>query len=168
MEDGDDRRRRFAMTRRRTHMGEVAEKRGYVGRTGAVLAAVALAAAMPALAAGPDAEAYRAWGKDLFATYCASCHGVDGKGDGPVAKGLKTPPKDLTRIAERNEGKLPPNLVEEIIDGRQYFVAHGDRTMPIWGDVFAQGKGDYAARIRVYALRTYLESIQEAPMSHQP
>ena len=134
----------------------------------ASLAAVALAAAIPAFAGGPDEEAYRAWGKELFATHCASCHGADAKGGGPAASGLKAPPKDLTRIAERYEGKFPPNLVEEIIDGRRYFVAHGDRAMPIWGDVFAEKKGDYAARVRVDALRIYLESIQEPPTSHVP
>jgi mono/diheme cytochrome c family protein len=123
-----------------------------------------LSVAMPVLA-GPDDDAYRAWGKETFAKYCAACHGADAKGDGPAAKDLKTAPKDLTRIAERSGGTFPPNFVEEVIDGRRYFVAHGDRTMPIWGDVFAEGKGDYAARARVHALRTYLESIQEPPMS---
>lgn len=135
---------------------------------GMMLATVAFSAVMTAFAGGPDEEAYRAWGKDLFTTHCASCHGADGKGGGPVARDLKTQPKDLTRIAERNEGKFPPNLVTEIVDGRLYYVAHGDRAMPIWGDVFAQGKGDYAARVRVYALQLYLESIQEPPMSHAP
>lgn len=124
----------------------------------------ALVAALPAFA-GPDEDAYRAWGKETFANYCASCHGADGKGDGPAAKDLKTTPKDLTLIAERNGGTFPPNLVEEIIDGRRYFIAHGDRTMPIWGDTFAEHKGDYAARARVSALRMYLQSIQQAPMS---
>ncbi len=131
------------------------------------LAIVAMAVAIPAFA-DDQGEMYRAWGKDLFATHCASCHGADAKGHGPAAEGLKTPPKDLTRIAERNEGKFPPNFVQEVIDGRRYYMAHGDRVMPIWGDVFAAGKGDYAARARVYALRAYLESIQEAPMSHIP
>jgi mono/diheme cytochrome c family protein len=132
------------------------------------LAAVTLTVAIQAFASGPDEEAYRAWGKELFAAHCASCHGADAKGGGPVASDLKAPPKDLTRIAERYEGKFPPNLVEEIIDGRRYFMAHGDRAMPIWGDFFAQGKGDYAGRVRVDALRIYLESIQEPPTSHVP
>lgn len=132
------------------------------------VAAAALAMATPAFAGGPDEEAYRAWGKELFATHCATCHGADGKGDGPVAKDLKTLPKDLTRIAERNEGKFPPNFVEEVVDGQRYFIAHGDRVMPIWGDVFAQGKGQYAGGMRVYALRIYLQSIQEPAMSHAP
>lgn len=131
----------------------------------ALATAAALAIATAVFAGGLEDEAYRAWGKDLFATHCASCHGAGGQGDGPVARDLKTVPKDLTRIAERHDGKFPPNLVEEVIDGRRYYVAHGDRAMPIWGDVFAQGRGDYAARAQVYALRVYLESIQEAPMS---
>ena len=131
------------------------------------LAIVMLAVAMPVFAEAPDDEAYRAWGKDLFATYCAPCHGSDGKGNGPVARELKTPPKDLTRIAEENQGSFPPNFVEEVIDGRRYFMAHGDRVVPIWGEEFAQGKGDYAARARVYALQMYLRSIQKAPATQK-
>jgi len=127
------------------------------------LAIVLLAIAIPAFAEAPEDDAYRAWGKELFATHCAPCHGPGGKGNGPVAPDLKTPPKDLTRIAEENQGSFPPNFVEEVIDGRRYFMAHGDRVMPIWGEEFAHGKGDYAARIRVYALQMYLRSIQKAP-----
>jgi cytochrome c553 len=35
------------------------------------------------------------YGRDLFEFYCASCHGRDGKGSGPVAPALKTPPPHL-------------------------------------------------------------------------
>jgi mono/diheme cytochrome c family protein len=31
-------------------------------------------------------------GRQLYATFCATCHGVDGRGDGPAAAGLKSPP----------------------------------------------------------------------------
>lgn len=41
------------------------------------------------------------------AFYCASCHGVDAKGEGPVAKSLNVKPSDLTRIAARSGGKFP-------------------------------------------------------------
>jgi mono/diheme cytochrome c family protein len=149
-------------------MARIDTRRFRRASTKVALAAAVLVTAAPAFAGELNDEAYRAWGKDLFARYCGSCHGADGKGDGPVAREFKKPPQDLTRIAERNEGKYPPNLVEEIVDGRRYFMAHGDRTMPIWGDIFAQGKGDYAARVRVYALRLYLESIQQPPISHAP
>lgn len=35
-------------------------------------------------------------GQSLFAQHCVSCHGPDGRGDGPLAKDLKIPPADLT------------------------------------------------------------------------
>jgi mono/diheme cytochrome c family protein len=35
-------------------------------------------------------------GKQLFQTYCTVCHGADGRGTGPAAKGLPHPPADLT------------------------------------------------------------------------
>jgi high-affinity iron transporter len=31
----------------------------------------------------------------LFAQYCASCHGAQGRGDGPLAKGMEPPPSDF-------------------------------------------------------------------------
>jgi mono/diheme cytochrome c family protein len=35
-------------------------------------------------------------GKHLFAQYCATCHGDEGKGDGQNASNLNPPPPDLT------------------------------------------------------------------------
>src|SRR5690606_4649488 len=44
-------------------------------------------------------------GKALYAQHCAACHGADGKGDGPAAKGLEPAPSnfhDLDRMAQRS------------------------------------------------------------------
>jgi mono/diheme cytochrome c family protein len=41
-------------------------------------------------------------GEKTFVRYCASCHGVGGTGNGPVAPALKPPPTDLTTISKRN------------------------------------------------------------------
>ncbi|NDD63710.1 MAG: hypothetical protein EBZ36_07005, partial [Acidobacteria bacterium] len=38
-------------------------------------------------------------GRKLYVQYCASCHGMDAKGNGPVAAELKTAPTNLTTIA---------------------------------------------------------------------
>jgi mono/diheme cytochrome c family protein/uncharacterized membrane protein len=35
-------------------------------------------------------------GKELFAQHCVSCHGEEGRGNGPLAKNLPIPPADLT------------------------------------------------------------------------
>lgn len=44
-------------------------------------------------------------GAVLYAGQCAACHGAQGKGDGPLAKGLEPPPSnfhDLERMAQRS------------------------------------------------------------------
>ena len=46
-------------------------------------------------------------GADLFAAYCATCHGKNGKGKGTVVPALKVAPPDLTLIARRNGGTFP-------------------------------------------------------------
>jgi mono/diheme cytochrome c family protein len=44
-------------------------------------------------------------GEGLYRMYCAVCHGRTGRGDGPAAIELKTPPRDLTTLARRHDGK---------------------------------------------------------------
>ena len=72
-------------------------------------------------------------GKAEFQSSCASCHGTDGKGKGPVSEQLKVPPPDLTILAKNNNGVFPTNAVDESIDGLQTIPAHGTREMPVWG-----------------------------------
>ena len=43
-------------------------------------------------------------GRTEYQSSCASCHGVDGKGMGPVADALKTKPADLTTMTKKNNG----------------------------------------------------------------
>jgi mono/diheme cytochrome c family protein len=38
-------------------------------------------------------------GAEDFATFCAACHGLDGRGAGEVAATLAAAPADLTRLA---------------------------------------------------------------------
>ena len=73
-------------------------------------------------------------GKSEFQSSCASCHGTDAKGKGPVSDQLKIPPPDLTMLAKNNNGVFPTNAVYEAIDGLKAIPAHGTREMPIWGD----------------------------------
>ena len=105
-------------------------------------------------------------GSALFTTYCASCHGQSGRGNGTVAIFLKVPPADLTQIAARNKGTFPAERVYQIIDGRQAVRPHGDSQMPVWGEAFAKsmtGGGEEATAAKIRALVKYLESIQTAP-----
>ena len=73
------------------------------------------------------------YGPDVFAFYCATCHGRDAKGGGPVAAALHTPPADLTAIARRNGGAFPRARVEAMVThGMAGPEAHGTSEMPVW------------------------------------
>ena len=105
---------------------------------------------------------YLNWGRELFRSYCASCHGTDGTGNGPAAGSLKFAPADLTRISK--EGKFPRQKVIAYIVGETSVPAHGSREMPVWGRVLQERGGPFAsaaARAEIYAITDYLESIQE-------
>jgi mono/diheme cytochrome c family protein len=101
-------------------------------------------------------------GGDLFRFYCASCHGREGKGDGPVASALNRRPPDLTTIARRNGGRFPTLRVEEFVTGnRDPAVAHGSADMPVWGPIFrALDPQDRMNRIRIENVVAFIESIQ--------
>lgn len=68
-----------------------------------------------------------------FRRYCAQCHGLSGKGNGPVAGSLKKKPADLTALSKNNGGKFPREHVYDVISGATVVEAHGTREMPIWG-----------------------------------
>jgi mono/diheme cytochrome c family protein len=101
-------------------------------------------------------------GGDLFRFYCASCHGREGKGDGPVASALNRRPPDLTTIASRNGGRFPTDRVEGFVTGnREPAQAHGSADMPVWGPIFqALDSQDRMNRIRIQNVVAYIESIQ--------
>jgi mono/diheme cytochrome c family protein len=101
-------------------------------------------------------------GENLYQTYCSSCHGADGKGNGPMATWLKISPSDLTKIAARSGGKFPLVRVDRIISGEEALPSgHGTRAMPIWGPVFSQVTRDQdLGRVRIDNLARYLRDIQ--------
>jgi mono/diheme cytochrome c family protein len=100
-------------------------------------------------------------GPDLFRAYCASCHGKDGKGNGPAASALKATVPDLTLISKRNGGKFPVERIRRIIMGEGMIASHGSREMPVWGPIFHQVESDVdRGPVRLENLVKYLESIQ--------
>jgi mono/diheme cytochrome c family protein len=107
-----------------------------------------------------------ALGELQYTLYCASCHGVTGKGDGPVADALKVRPTNLTLLESINEGTFPEERLTEYIDGREYVAAHGSRVMPVWGNVWHQNEvgralSEEEVQRRIAELVEYIRSIQE-------
>jgi mono/diheme cytochrome c family protein len=107
-----------------------------------------------------DAAAVQA-GRKLFMKHCATCHGTDAKGKGPVSAALKTGPPDLTIIKTPGE-KFPTYRIATIIDGEKDVTAHGTRKMPVWGTIFRRSEGDLLRQANIYSLVKYIESIQTA------
>jgi mono/diheme cytochrome c family protein len=101
-------------------------------------------------------------GKEMFNAYCASCHGKDGKGDGPAAPALKMPATNLTTLAVKNGGTFPAAHIAAMIQGESGTPAHGSKDMPVWGPVFMSIGGHSAAQVqlRIRNLTKYLESLQ--------
>jgi mono/diheme cytochrome c family protein len=102
-------------------------------------------------------------GPDLFRFYCASCHGRDGRGGGPVASALKVPPSNLTRLAQRHGGTFPSQQVEAFVtnNGSILSPAHGNSDMPVWGPIFhGLDPSDTLVRVRIANLVAHIESMQ--------
>ena len=102
-------------------------------------------------------------GQEMYKTYCAVCHGTDGKGNGPAAGAMKVPPNDLTVLAQKNAGKYPALRVAAVIRGEETLTAHGSKDMPVWGRLFWNISGGHEAEVqqRVANLNKYIEALQK-------
>lgn len=150
------------------------EKEGIVKKL-AIAGAAALAAILVLpLAASAQSEQAQftqvTTGGEVYRTYCATCHGTAGRGDGPLAASMNKKPANLTEIAKRNGGVFPTELVFKTIDGRTPVRGHGGPDMPVWGDAFAKSReaGDQE-RVKsvIQSLVDYLDSIQLRPAHDQ-
>ena len=115
----------------------------------------------------PSREQQIAEGKRAYLRTCASCHGTDGRGDGPVAPTLRVRPTDLTRLASTHGGTFPRAHVEDVVTGASPITAHGTSDMPVWRLTFGPTSSGAAAaaalrrRRWLNSLVDYLETIQE-------
>lgn len=139
-------------------------------RTGMLGTTLALVAALPLMLAlqRPASQARQRIplpldGAQIFRSYCATCHGADGKGQGPVASALKHPPSDLTLISRHNGGRFPRDRVKAIIAGQEQSIsAHGSREMPVWGPVFHEVERDQDwGEVRLENVTTFVQSLQQ-------
>jgi mono/diheme cytochrome c family protein len=101
-------------------------------------------------------------GKQMYSSYCAPCHAVDGRGNGPVASALKTPPPDLTLLTRSNGGKFPDAHVVSVLENGAEIKAHGTAEMPVWGPILAKMNltNPQDRMLRISNLSRYLESMQ--------
>ncbi len=105
--------------------------------------------ALPLLATAQD----QTEGRKLYASYCASCHGEKGKGDGVAASSLPVKPKDHTNGAVMNS-MTDQALVDVISKG-------GGGTgkspfMPAWGTSLNEKQvRDIVIYIRTLAVPPY-------------
>lgn len=105
-------------------------------------------------------------GQMAFEQYCATCHGMDGAGAGPLTELLTAAVPDLTGLSARNDGVFPMLEVLHIIDGRTGLRGHGG-PMPVYGAVFDENAnaGPYGGPIytrgRILSLAYYLETLQK-------
>ena len=101
-------------------------------------------------------------GKEMFNSYCAVCHGTDGKGGGPAASAMKTPPTNLTDLAKNSGGKYPAPHVAAVIRGQATTASHGSQDMPVWGPLFSSISQGHEAQVqqRIANLVGYGETLQ--------
>jgi len=137
-------------------------KRTMVTELAPALIAVALVVAIPQIA---QADMERT-GQQEFRANCAVCHGIEARGDGPMADLFDPRPSNLTLLSRQNDGFFPYGTVFDSIDGRSEVAAHGPRDMPVWGEAL-QASGDsigpdreLLAYGRILALTRYLERLQ--------
>jgi mono/diheme cytochrome c family protein len=128
-----------------------------------LVVAVADAQNKPAVNKAPERRAAAASGKQTYMHYCASCHGVDARGNGPAAFVLKTTPPDLTTLAKRHGAKFPYEYVSEVLRFGTRILSHGSSDMPIWGPIFSSmdSYNEVAVRKRIKDLSDYLASLQQ-------
>ncbi len=106
-------------------------------------------------------------GAGLFQDFCAACHGVEARGDGPMTEVLSVEIPDLTRLS--TGGAFPHFDVAAKIDGRDPVLSHGG-AMPVWGSVFEGGESAFirtesgqpiVTSEPIAALVAWLESVQD-------
>ena len=110
----------------------------------------------------PASQTSAASGQEMYRSYCASCHGLEGKGNGPAMSALKIPPTDLTQLARRNGGRYPEMQVFNTIAGDANVPSHGSKDMPVWGPLFSRLSESDApkAKLRIRNLTKFIESMQ--------
>ena len=101
-------------------------------------------------------------GKVMYASYCAPCHGIDGRGRGPAASALRMPPTDLTALSKNNRGRFPDTHVVSVLLHGEEIPVRGNPEMPTWGPILGKmnQSNPQDRLLRISNLSRYLEAIQ--------
>jgi len=123
--------------------------------------------------AAPAADFTHYSGEQLFQRLCASCHGKEARGDGPVSASLAVKVPNLRELKQRNRGEFPVNKIEKIIDRRIKLAPHGTRVMPVWGDELLRSEAgdpeaERSAAELIHKITEYLQGIQDASANAHP
>lgn len=139
-------------------------------RTNVIRAAVLFAVLVAAAFAQPGQQKSKpaqqkadlADGREVYVKFCASCHGKDGKRQGPAASAMITTPSDLTTLAKRFEGKYPRGYVSAVLNFGKSLASHGSEDMPVWGARFRSldPEHDPSGQQHLTDVVAYVESIQ--------
>jgi mono/diheme cytochrome c family protein len=124
-------------------------------------AALLAQSSQPKIKEAPIANISAASGKEMFNSYCASCHGLGAKGDGPAAPAMNRRPADLTVLAKKNGGKYP---AEKVISTLMQYntLGHGSKDMPVWGPLLFSVSHDDpgVVELRAKNIASYIETLQ--------
>jgi mono/diheme cytochrome c family protein len=101
-------------------------------------------------------------GKQMYGNYCAPCHGVDGRGHGPVANALRTAPTDLTALSRNHRGKFPDTHIVAVLEQGPGLPAHVTAEMPVWGPILGKMNQTTPQErlLRICNLSRYLDAMQ--------
>ena len=121
---------------------------------------------LPKVTHVPLQQTSAASGQQMFTTYCAACHGAEGKGNGPVAQTLKVAPTDLSTLSKKNGGVFPSAHIAAVLQFGVENRAHGSAEMPVWGDLMrtmpsSNRDTSVAMHQRISNLTDYLKQIQK-------
>ena len=99
----------------------------------------------------------------MYTSYCAPCHGVSCKGNGPVGTAVRPQPSDLTQLMRKNHGKYPDTHVVAVLEFGTEVSSHASPTMPIWGPILGNMNRTSLQdkQLRISNLARYLETLQE-------